>query len=163
MKGGHSTETWILIGSLLTGGFLFAWMIVLADAVPEEYRSASPGFGWSWDFDYESAMRDAGRPGAQPWPWPAKETGNRLVLPLDQALLSRGLEITYRGMVESGRFRLDVIIQSLDPSFTYRLDFDVPEARRGFKLADRRFALERISPLYLRLRSETEDGGSSRQ
>ena len=137
----------------LAGSFLFVWMIVLSDAVPAEYRSASPGFGWSWDFDYEAAMRDAGRLGAEPWPWPPKESGNRLLLPLDQPLLFKGLEITYRGMLESGRFRLDVVIQSLDSSFTYQRDLGVLEARQGFLIDDRRFALGKISPLYLRLHS----------
>ena len=145
----------VLGGIILAGGFLFVWGIVLSDTVPVEYRSTSPGFGWSWDFDYDAAMRDAGNLGAEPWPWPAKETGNRLVLPLDQPLLFKGLEITYRGMSESGRFRLDVVIQSLDSSFRYPRDLGVKESRRGFMIDDRRFELEKISPLYLLLRSAT--------
>jgi len=156
MRSDHPIQVTVLAGILLAGGFLFVWMILLRDAVPAEYRSASPGFGWSWDFDYEAGMRDAGRVGAQPWPWPAKETGNRLVLPMDQPLLSKGLEITYRGILESGRFRLDVVIQSLDSNFTYQRDFDMLEAQRGFTIADRRFMLEKISPLYLRLRSDAQ-------
>ncbi len=153
MRSDHPIEIAVLAGILLAGVFLFVWMIILIDAVPEEYRSASPGFGWSWDFDYEGAMRDAGRLGAEPWPWPAKESGNRLVLPMNQPLLSKGLQITYRGPLGSGRFRLDVVIQSLDSSFTYQQDFDVLEARRGFTMANRRFRLEKITPRYLRLRS----------
>ena len=153
MRSDRPIEIAAFAGILLAGGFLFVWMIVLSDAVPAEYRSASPGFGWSWDFDYEDAMRDAGRLGAEPWPWPAKETGNRLVLPLNQPLLSEGLKITYRGMMESGGFRLDMVIQSLDSSVTYPRDFGVLEARRGFTIANRHFTLENITPLYLRLRS----------
>ena len=153
MKNVTPIEIAALAGIFLAGSFLFVWMIVLSDAVPAEYRSSSPGFGWSWDFDYEAAMRDAGRLGAEPWPWPSKESGNRLLLPLDQTLLFKGLKITYRGMLESGRFRLDVVIQSLDSSFTYQRDLGVLEARRGFLIDDRRFALEKISPLYLRLHS----------
>ena len=156
MKNEHPIEIAVLAGALLAGLFLFVWMIMLIDAVPEEYRSASPGFGWSWDFDYEGAMRDAGRLGAEPWPWPARQTGNRLVLPIDQPLLSKGLKITYRGMPGSGRFQLDVVIQSLDSSFTYQRTFDVLEARHGFTIADRRFTLEKISPRYLRLRSTAQ-------
>jgi hypothetical protein len=98
-------------------------------------------------------MREAGRLGAEPWPWPAKKTGNRLVLPLDQPLLSGGLAITYRGMMDSGHFRLDMVIQRLDSSVTYPLDLVVSEARQGFRLADRRFTLEQITPIYLRLRA----------
>ena len=114
MRSDRPIELAALAGILMAAGFLFAWMTVLSDAVPSEYRSASPGFGWSWDFDFEDAMRDAGRLGADPCPWPAKKTGSRLVLPIDQPLLSGGLEITYRGMMDSGGFRLDMVIQRLD-------------------------------------------------
>ena len=153
MRSDRPIEIAAFAGILLAGGFLFVWMIVLSDAVPAEYRSASPGFGWSWDFDYEAAMRNAGRLGEEPWPWPAKESGNRLVLPMNQPLLSEGLEITYRGMIESGGFRLDIVIQSLDSSVTYPRVFGALEARRGFMIAERHFTLEKITPLYLRLRS----------
>lgn len=153
MRSDRPSEFAAVACILLAGGILFVWMIVLSDAVPTEYRSASPGFSWSWDFDYEAAMRDAGRQGEAAWPWPAKKTGNRLVLPLNQPLLFEGLVITYRGMMESGRFRLDIVIQSLDPSVTYPLDFGVPEAGHGFMAADRHFRLEKITPLYLRLQS----------
>ena len=156
MRNDRPIELVAIAGILLVGGFLFVWMIVLSDAVPAEYRSASPGFGWSWDFDYEDAILDAGRLGAEPWPWPAKETGNRLVLPLNQPLLSEGLEITYRGMKESDGFGLDMVIQRLDSSVTYPLNLAVMEARRGFTIADRHFTLEQITPLYLRLRASDQ-------
>lgn len=156
MRNDRTTEIVILGGLLMAGCLLFVWMIALSDAVPTEYRSASPGFGWSWDFNYEDAMRETGRLGAEPWPWPAKATGNRLVLPLDQPLLSDGLEIVYRGMIKPGGFRLDMVIQALDSSVTYPRDLIVLDARRGFTLADRRFRLEQITPLYLRLREEVQ-------
>ncbi len=156
MRNNRPIELAALAGLLLAGGFLFVWMIVLSDAVPAEYRSTSPGFGWSWDFDYEDAMRDAGRLEAAPWPWPAKATGNRFVLPLNQPLLSEGLEITYRGMKEPDGFGLDMVIQRLDSSVTYPLNLVVMEARRGFTLADRHFTLEQITPLYLRLRASDQ-------
>jgi hypothetical protein len=146
-------EVVALAGLLLAGCFLFVYMIVLSDQVPAEYRSASPGFGWSWDFDYEDAMHNAGRLGAAPWPWPAKATGSHFVLPLNQTLLSEGLELTYRGMTPSGGFRLDMVLQRLDPSVTYPLALAVVEARQGFTLADRHFWLEQITPRYLRLRT----------
>ena len=155
MRSDNPIAIVVLTGILLAGGFLFVRMIVLSDAVPAEYRSTSPGFGWSWDFDYEAAMKDAGRPGAEPWPWLAKKTGNRLLLPLDQPLLFKGLKLTYRGMPYSASFQLDFVIQNLDPSFTYSRKISAREARRGFLIDDHPFALEKVSPLYLRLRSGT--------
>lgn len=156
MRSDRPIELAVFAGMLIVGGFLFVRMIVLSDAVPAEYRSASPGFGWSWDFDYEDAMGDAGRLGEEPWPWPAKKTGNRLVLPLDQTLVSEELEITYRGMAKSGVFRLDVVIHRLDASVTYPRVLVVTEAKRGFTLADRHFTLEQITPIYIRLRAAAQ-------
>jgi hypothetical protein len=149
----YQIKTTVLVSSLLAGGLFFFWMVVLSDAVPTEYRSTSPGFGWSWDFNYDMAMQDAGRLGEAPWPWPAEETGNRLVLPIGQPLLTKGMELTYQGRLGADRFRLDVIIQSLDSSFTYPRDFSVLEARRGFTIHNRSFTLDKISPLYISLRS----------
>lgn len=151
MHSGNSIGIAAVAVALICGGILFVWAVMLSDAVPEEYRSASPGFGWSWSFDYEGAMRDAGRFGAEPWPWPAKETGNRLVLPLNQPLLSKGIELTYRGMVQSGKFKLDVVIHRLDSNVSYPRNLSVIEAKRGFKMGDRQFRLKKITPRYLRL------------
>ena len=156
MRSDRPIELAVFAGMLIVGGFLFVRMIVLSDAVPAEYRSASPGFGWSWDFDYEDAMADAGRLGEEPWPWPAKKTANRLVLPIGQTLVSEDLEITYRGMAKSDVFRLDVVIHRLDASVTYPRVLVVKEARRGFMLADRHFTLEQITPIYLRLHTAAQ-------
>lgn len=153
MRSNHSVEMTAVVGILLMGGFLFVWMIALGDTIPDEFRNTSPGYGWSWDFDYEAAMREAGRSGAEPWPWPPKASGNRLVLPQNQTLHFGGLEMTYRGMLDSGAFRLDVIIQSLDASFTYQKNFGIMEAKRGFTIAERRFALDKITPRYIRFHS----------
>ncbi|WP_319404857.1 hypothetical protein [uncultured Desulfosarcina sp.] len=151
MENHRPIEIAAIVGILLVGAGLFVWAILLSDAVPTEYRSASPGYNWGWSFDYETAMQNAGRLGEQPFPWPAREIANGLLLPLDQPLLSQGLKLTYRGMTDNGNFRLDIVIQGLDAGVTYAQDFDVAEARLGFMIADRRFTLEKITPRYLRL------------
>lgn len=156
MSSDRPIEIAAVAGTLLTAGAMFVCMIVLSDSIPTEYRSASPGFGWSWDFDYDTAMRNAGRFGEKPWPWPAQETDNRLMLPLNQPLRSEGLKITYKGMIATGGFRLDIVIQSLDAGVIYPRDVDLVEARRGFTIADRHFTAEKITQRYLRLRSSSQ-------
>ena len=153
MQNNHSIEIKVLAGVLVIGGLVFIWMLAFRDAIPFEYRNTSPGFGWSWDFDYETAMKEAGRTGADPWPWPAKATGNRLVLPINQPLDFRGLEITYKGMPETGSFRLDVVIPGLDSKYPYQRNLEIQKAEGGFTLAERRFTLEKITSYYVRLRS----------
>jgi hypothetical protein len=142
-----------LASVLASGIFMFVRMCLLSDAVPMEYRSASPGFNWGWEYDYEGAMRDVGRFGEKPWPWPAKKTGNRIILPLNQPLVTEELEIMYQGMVGPGYFRLDIVIQSLDSGVTYPQEFNAKEARKGFTIADQQFVLEKITPRYLLLSS----------
>ncbi len=149
---GNATHTLIAV-TLLAGLLLFVWSIRAANTVPVEYRSASPGFGWSWDFDYASAVDDAGRFGAAPRPWAAVASGDRLLLPLDQPLRASGLKITYRGMPAIDRLRLDVAILRLDPDVTYHRDVDLREARQGMTIGDQRFVLIAVTPGYLRLRA----------
>ena len=144
-------ELAIPIFALTAGIFLFARVWLLSDAIPNEYRSASPGFNWGWEYDYEEAMQVPGGVGGEPWPWPAKRTGSRIILPLDQPLRTEGLEITYQGIEGSNDFRLAVKIQSLDSGFAYPQRFGKTEARKGFFIDDKRFVLEKITPQYIRL------------
>jgi hypothetical protein len=158
MGSDHPIQVAIPIALVMIGAVFFATMMRLSETIPAEHRSASPGFGWSWDFDFEDAMATAGRLGERPFPWQATATGNSLLLPLNQPLWYKGLEITYRGRTESDKFSLNVMIRSLDPNVTYRRELDVIEAKRGFKIAGHRFALVKIAPLYIRLRSEDRRG-----
>lgn len=120
--------------------------------IPLEKRNPSPGFGWSWDFDYESAMReprpiqDNGADRAAPLPV------GHLILPLNERVAVAGLEITYRGAAGSGKFRLDVIIPALDPTFAYSHELSEKESRKEFRLVDERFKVTAIGPSTLALR-----------
>jgi hypothetical protein len=150
----RQSEIAVITGALLAGIFMFAWVVTQADAVPAEYRNTSPGYGWTWDFDWMTALREAGDFGEDPWPWPATATNGQWVLPLGQTLVSGGLEITYRGMSDPGVFRLDIVVRSLDAEVAYPRTIGVRDARSGFMIADRRFQLANITPLYLRLLSD---------
>jgi hypothetical protein len=153
MGNKHPIEIAIIVGLLLAGGVLFWVAMTLSQRVPVEYRSASPGFGWSWDFNYRDAVRNGGRSGASPLPWQAIEAGNRLLLPLDQPLDTERMRIIYRGKTAPGRFRLDIVIKRLDPDAVYQRDLVVKEAKRGFRIGDNAYLLEEITPLYAYLRS----------
>jgi hypothetical protein len=144
-------ELAVLFAVLIAGIYLFVRVCLLSDAIPNEYRSASPGFNWGWEYDYEGAIRDPGKFGGEPWPWPAKKTGTRIILPLNQPLLTDGLEITFKGMVGSEDFRLDIKLQSLDTGVTYPQRFSKSGARKGFFIDDKKFVLEKITPLYIHL------------
>jgi hypothetical protein len=144
-------ELAFLFSVLMAGIFLFVRAWLLSDAVPNEFRSASPGFNWGWEYDYERAMQDPGKFGGEPWPWPATKTGNRIILPLNQPLITDGLEIMYRGMEGSNDFRLDIKIQNLDTGVTYAQRFSKSEARNGFFINDKKFSLEKITPRYIHL------------
>ncbi len=146
----ETAAAWI---TTLVGALLFVWAFVQSDAIPTEYRSASPGFGWSWDFDYSTAVPDAGQTAANSRSWPAQHRGDRLVLPLGQPLVSQGLQITYRGLTAADTFWLDVVIRDLDADTVYPQNVSVSEARDGFNLAGSYFILEKITGDHLRLRS----------
>lgn len=152
MRDHRTMELGIVAAVLLAGAWLFVRAVGMADAVPEAYRSASPGFGWAWDFDYRTGMDEAGRFGEAPWPWPARASDGRVLLPRDQPLSYRGLTMVYRGMIGTDRFGLAVSIAQLDPDVTYPREIGVDEARRGLTIDDRRFVMETITPRYLRLR-----------
>ena len=139
-----------ITSALAIGTFLFVRVWLLSDAIPIEYRSASPGFNWGWEYDYEGAMRNVGEFGGKPWPWSAKRTGNRIILPLNQPLVTEGLELTYLGIVEP-MFRLNIANQNLDTSVAYPHDYMISEARKGFYIDGKQFVLKKITPLYIRL------------
>ncbi|HSO20351.1 MAG TPA: hypothetical protein VLT88_12890 [Desulfosarcina sp.] len=149
-------EAAAIVCTLAVGLLLFVWAVGSSGSIPVEYRSASPGFGWGWEYDYDLGVGEAGRFGEAPWPWPATASDGRMLLPLNQTLAFRGLELTYRGMTAPRRFRLDVAIAHLDPDVTYPREVDVAQARQGLLIDDRRFVLETIMPRYIRLR--TADG-----
>jgi len=133
------------------GGIVLAVFLALPvqQPLPLEKRNPSPGFGWSWDFDYESAMRKP-RPilndeFSRTVSWPA----GHLILPLNERVAIAGLEIIYRGAVGAGKFRLDVIIPALDPTFAYSHELSEKESRKEFRLVDERFKVTAIGPRTL--------------
>jgi hypothetical protein len=126
--------------------------LLLQHPIPRQSSNPVPGFGWSWDFDYESAMQQTRPTQNDAIVQPASNAADLLILPLNETVSVAGLMITYRGSSGSGKFRLDVIIPVLDPSFAYSHDLSEKEARKGFSLVDERFAVTVIGPYTLGLR-----------
>ena len=144
-------ELAVLFSCLTAGIYLYAQVWLLSDAIPNEFRSTSQGFNWGWEYDYEGAMQVPIDFGGERWPWPAKKTGNRIILPLNQPLITDGLEITFKGMVGSENFLLDIKLQSLDTGVSYPQRFSKSVAKKGFFLDDKKFVLEKITPRYVQL------------
>jgi len=57
--------------------------------------------------------------------------------------------VIYRGLEGSDTFRVDVMIPELDPEVIYPYWFDIQDAKKGFRLAERRFKLLSARKSYL--------------
>ena len=79
-------------------------------------------------------------------------TDASLTLAPDQAGAAGDIRITYRGMVEPHRLRIDVTIPALDPFYAYPHTIDVAAAREGFILAGHRFELLSLNRSRIRLK-----------
>ena len=136
-----------------TGGIILLACLaqILQHPIPFEKRNPSPGFGWSWDFDYDTAMRSPRLAAEDTLDRAAPQPMGVLILSLNKKVPVAGLEIIYRGLSGSGKFKLDVIIPALDPNFAYPHELSEKEARKEFRLVDERFKVSAIGPYTLSL------------
>jgi len=120
--------------------------------IPLPSRDPSPGFGWSWDFNYQRAMQEPNLtldaainrlPGLPP---------GELVLPLDEPVAVADLNLIYRGVVDSGGLRVDVIIPALDPSYAYPNELSLTEIGDIVSLYGHRFEMMGLTNGVLRLK-----------
>ena len=142
-----------ILWATAAGILLLAWLAPpMRHPIRMADRIRTPGFGWSWDFNYERAMRE---------PYlTLQDSINRVRPPRrDQFVLAPGdgasidgLRITYRGKTTSGKLRLDVVVPALDPSYAYSYELSASEGRKGFTLFDRRFILDVMELSLIRLR-----------
>ena len=131
---------------------LATWMTIgLTEPVPLTARDPSPGFGWSWDFDYERSLQEPHLTLVSPINRPPAPIPGLLILPIDEPVAYAGYQFIYRGLSQSGRFRLDLLIPDLEAGYGYPHHFDVSDARKGFSLGGQRFALTAVGPSVLRL------------
>ncbi len=150
MEDNKSYHLRSLVLAAAAGVVLSIWLaLLMRHPMPFEPRRPAQSFGWSWDFDYETATQNS-RLAASVDTVPAP-TGDaeQLILPLDTKVAVAGIEIIYRGGASSGTFKVDVIIPALDPSFAYSYELKEKEARQEFRLIDDRFKVTAIGPRRL--------------
>jgi hypothetical protein len=112
----------------------------------------SPGFGWSWDFDYRRAVQEPAltadsETNQQPGLYPGE-----LILPIGKPIAVADLNIVYRGPAGAGKFRVDVIIPALDPGYAYANELTRADQGRELTLYGQRFEVTAIGEGVLRLR-----------
>ena len=130
-----------------------AWLLlVVKSPIPMKYRDPSPGFGWSWDSDYQRAMREPSPTLDSPISQRAERYRGEIILPLDQPVSIANLELTYRGPTGSGKFRLDVIIPALDPEYAYPNILGGSAGGKSFSLYGQRFKISAVGKYVLRLK-----------
>jgi hypothetical protein len=148
---------WGILGSIVL------W-VSLAILYPEprqrENRVVPPGFGWSWDFDYQTATGEFDADREPPSRQAFTSDQDPMIAIIHQPLFIDGLQIIYRGSTKTSHFRLDVINPVLDPYHVYRRELSVSQARSGFAIFDQRFVLHHIGPSALVLRRDTQNHGN---
>jgi hypothetical protein len=75
----------------------------------------------------------------------------RVILKLDQAARIGKADITYRGLESGSKFRIDVVIPEFDPQAFYPYRLNISEAKKGFRLARRKYRLISAHKAYVHL------------
>lgn len=75
----------------------------------------------------------------------------RIILKLNQAARIGKADIIYRGLESGSKFRIDVVIPEFDPQSFYPYRLDIGEAKKGFRLASRRYRLISAHRVYIHL------------
>ena len=76
--------------------------------------------------------------------------GDNVHLIKDQPVDVERIRMIYRGRV-SGALRIDLVLLDLDADYVYSRSIPLKEARKGFRISDRRFVATSINGRRLRL------------
>ena len=79
----------------------------------------------------------------------------KMVLLRDREVRVGGAVLTYRGLGARSTFRIDAVIPDLDPQYTYRQQFDIASARKGFRLGGEHLVLLSAGRYKIRLEHYT--------
>ncbi len=147
-------HTWVSLFLATIAGIIYAtWLWVgTYSPIPLTIRNPSPGFGWSWDFNYQQAMRE---PRLTPDAAINRQSGlypGELILPLGKPVPVADLNLIYRGLTGSGNPWVDVIIPALDPSYAYSRELSSTKKGNVVILYSLRFEIIGITNAVLRLK-----------
>ena len=150
MKPTRSRE-WFYVSALFICGILvfstlyvFATLFIPAAADVRDYYAGVVDFVEEANFQEPAAVH-AAAPAATGFP-------EMLALKLYEKEREGELILIYRGLETGGRFRLDVTLPQMDARAVYTRVFEISEARKGFKVAGRRFTLIAARETFLHLK-----------
>lgn len=157
MTSPSTSQQWVYLSLFTVAGVaVFAGLYFLAQAfIPpaKDYREYYAGV---FMFAGEQIPVDPGPPREQPGG--RRQTlqtagfgKNLLMLPLEKPYSVGRIELIYRGLLNDGRFRVDVVIPELDPNRAYPREISVGDAKAAFRLAGERFRLLAANDIYLHL------------
>lgn len=153
-----SSQQWKYLGLFSVAGVtVFAVLYFLAEALippAQDYREYYAGV---FMFAGEQIPVDPGpspKPsvGTHANPNAAGVSSELLTLLLEEPRTVGRIELIYRGLLEHGRFRVDVVIPELDPNRAYPRDVSIEEGRVAFSLSGERFQLLAANDLFLHLK-----------
>jgi hypothetical protein len=157
MTSPSSSQQWVYLSLFTVAGVaVFAVLYFLAEAfIPpaKDYREYHAGV---FMFAGEQIQVDPGPPqvqsgGRRQTLQTAGVGKSLLMLPLEEPYPVGRIELIYRGLLNDGRFRVDVLIPELDPNRTYPREISVRDAKDAFQLAGERFRLLAANDIYLHL------------
>ena len=85
-------------------------------------------------------------------PTPTHVGWHKIVLFPDRPIKVGGALLTYRGFGDRSTIRIDTVIPDLDAQYTYRQQFDIDLARKGFKAGGERLMLISAGRYKMRLK-----------
>ena len=147
------SDEWLLLSALTLAGVLvfgvFYFLAVLfippADDV-RDYYAGVVGF-----IDHRDVI-PAGGSGAGS----TGRIGDTVVLEIGAAVELDDIILVYHGPTAAGGFEVNVTIPAFDRQSPFPYSFTAAEARKGFRLANRRFRLLSATPSYLHLEEVKE-------
>ena len=150
------TIEWALLTILTSAGivsfgflyYVFYGLVTTADDVKYTFKNVFPYSGETvpvLSIDSGSALSATGNSAS------IEFANNVISVEVNQTREIGATAIIYRGLEGTNEFRIDVMIPELDSEVFYPYRFDIRDAEKSFRLADRQFRLLSARQTYLHL------------